>query len=389
MQLSLDEQDIIRWNPSTYGIFSVKPAYKKPTEARVRNQAALNAVPTTVWKALWKMKMPHRVKLFIWKCLKNIVPTRVRLTQAMQDIERHCEICKQENETLFHLLLSCSHAKAVWRSLNINIDHIITQCHSITKWIISWFQDVQNAGNEDVNNWRSLLMVGSWIIWKERCDCVFQDKSLNPIRTAERIQRQLISYSALTHEASDDALISAPNSTVMTTNSLNCLQDILNEASLFKFFVYTSFDKLTNDSGSGIVFYDTAGAFVGFKGSYAAGIIDAEAGECRDVLEGLKWAKAMELDGVHIISDTHTVVNSINNKALSVRWENRKIIQEINQLLISFNLYMISYVHRTLNSEADSISKVVWRNKLLVEEFSHDGSHIQTVLNRILDPGIS
>ncbi|XP_026436617.1 uncharacterized protein LOC113334619 [Papaver somniferum] len=389
MQLSLAEQDIVRWNPSKDGIFSVKSAYNKLTEARVQNQATVNDVPTTVWKALWKMKLPHRVKLFIWKCLKNIVPTRVGLSQSLQDIETHCEICKQENETLFHILISCSHAKAVWRDLNINIDQSITQCQSVKEWIVSWFQDVQNAGSDDVNNWRNLLMVGSWIIWKERCDCVFQDKTLNPIRIAERIQHQLISYSSPTHGASDDALISTSTLPEITTNSTICLQDILNEATTLKFFVDTSFDKLTNDCGSDIVCYDTAGAFVGFKRSHAAGIIDAEAGERRAVLEGLRWEKAMDLDNIHIISDAETVVNSINNISLSVRWENRRIIQEIKQLLITFNFSKLSYVSRNFNSLADSISKAVRRDKLLLKEFSHDVSQLQTMLYMLLDPDIS
>ncbi|XP_026420596.1 uncharacterized protein LOC113316636 [Papaver somniferum] len=214
MHLSQDEQDIVRWSPSKDGIYFVKTTYNKLIETRAQSQVSLNDNPTSVWKALWKMKLPHRVKLFIWKCLKNIVPTRVRLSQ-----------------------------------------------------------DVQNAGGDDINNWRSLLM------------------------------------------------------------------DILDEASVFKFFVETSFDQNTDECGFGIVLYNVAGARVGFKGSHAAGIIDAEAGECRAVIEGLKWAKAMELDRIHLVADAETVVNSINNGTLSVRWENRKIIQEIKLLLKTFNFF--------------------------------------------------
>ncbi|RZC94028.1 hypothetical protein C5167_016722 [Papaver somniferum] len=163
-------------------------------ETRVQQQAALNTVPATIWKELWKMKLPHHIKLFIWKCLKGIVPTRLRLSQAMQDIETHCEICKQEEESMYHLLISCNHAKAVWRSLSINIDQIIANCQSIQQWIISWFQDVQNVGER-----------------------------------------------------------------------------------------------------------------TGLKGTYAAGIIDAEAGECMAILEGLKWAKEMELDNTHLVADAEVV----------------------------------------------------------------------------------
>lgn len=116
------------------------------------------------------MKLPHLVKLFSWKCLKGIVPTRLRLCQAIQYIETRYEICKQEEESLYHLLISCNHAKVVWRSLNINIDEVINNCYSVRDWIISWFQGVQNADEDERLKWRELLMVGCWIIWKERCD---------------------------------------------------------------------------------------------------------------------------------------------------------------------------------------------------------------------------
>ncbi|XP_026378338.1 uncharacterized protein LOC113272755 [Papaver somniferum] len=131
MKLFVQEEDTIKWTPSKDGNFIVKSACNKLMEAMVQQQTALNIVPTTVWREPWKMKLPHRIKLFIWKCLKGIVPTRLRLSQAMQDIETHCEICKHEEESLYHLLISCNHAKAVWRSLSINIDQIIANSQSV------------------------------------------------------------------------------------------------------------------------------------------------------------------------------------------------------------------------------------------------------------------
>ncbi|XP_026452002.1 uncharacterized protein LOC113352393 [Papaver somniferum] len=81
-------------------------------ERRVLHQAVVCPVPKTVWKALWKMQLPHRVKLFIWKCLKNAVPTRQKLSQFNYLDQYHCNICNFEEESLFHLLLSCNHSKS-------------------------------------------------------------------------------------------------------------------------------------------------------------------------------------------------------------------------------------------------------------------------------------
>ncbi|XP_026444817.1 uncharacterized protein LOC113345228 [Papaver somniferum] len=121
------------------------------------------------------------------------------------------------------------------------------------------------------------------------------------------------------------------------------------------------------------------GERTGLKGTYAAGIIDAEAGECMAILEGLKWAKEMELDNTHLVADAEVVVNSINNSSSSLRWENRKLLRDIKSLLSSFSVVKISCVRRENNQLADSISKKVRKDRLVLEEFSLDILCIETL----------
>ncbi|XP_026430302.1 uncharacterized protein LOC113326839 [Papaver somniferum] len=92
MEISVSEEDILRWSPAKDGVFSVKSTYNKLMERRVFNQAAICTIPKVVWKVLWKMKLPHIVKFFIWKCLKNSVPTRIRLAQFNYLDDHHCSI---------------------------------------------------------------------------------------------------------------------------------------------------------------------------------------------------------------------------------------------------------------------------------------------------------
>lgn len=166
MPISIDEEDITRWSLTRDGIFTVKSAYNKLVEDRFNFHTAINTVPKTVWKSLWKMKLPHRVKLFTWKCLKNIFQTNDKTTRFNPDISSICSICNQQEETLFHLFLQCNHSSAVWRLLNINIDLVAASCNSIKEWVISWFENNALNGVVDQQKWRVTLMVGCWIIWK-------------------------------------------------------------------------------------------------------------------------------------------------------------------------------------------------------------------------------
>ncbi|XP_026378168.1 uncharacterized protein LOC113272568 [Papaver somniferum] len=288
MQLSVHEEDCMKWLPARDGNFSVKTAYNKLMEVKVQQQIALNVVPTAVWKSLWKMKLPHRVKIFIWKSIKGIVPTRMRLAQAMHIIETHCEIGKHDEETLYHLPIKCPHAKAVWRTLNINTDQISVNCQSVRDWIISWFQDMQNTGAEDMQRWRELLMVGCWIIWKERCDCVFQDKTLNHIHTANRIQYQLINFNSSLHTSLSDSITSETRDAYHDRIAHNHMLNNLSESmDAFQVFKDAFFDGVSNECGTGVVLLNLAGECTGIKGTHAAGVVDAEMGEFMAIMEGL------------------------------------------------------------------------------------------------------
>ncbi|XP_026399043.1 uncharacterized protein LOC113294886 [Papaver somniferum] len=377
IQLSVTEEDVIKWMPSKDGNFTVKSAYNKLMEPRIQNQIAISVVPQGIWKSLWKMKLPHRVKLFIWKCLKDIVPTRVCLSQDMNPIDVSCAICNSEAESLYHLLVLCNHAKEVWRILNVNIDRIIINYHSIREWIMSWFQGVENAGDDDLKTWRSLLMVGCWIIWKERCDCVFQDKSLNPTETASRINYTLLSYKPTIHNSID-----APPE--ITQHDNNLVTHVPSDT--FTIYADASYDELTNDCGTGMVLCNIAGKHTGIKGTYAAGILDAKSGECMAIREALSWAKGMDLEKIQIISDYEIVVKTLNNVALLTRWENRKLFRDIKQLSTSFQFCHFSFIRRDENQIADLIAKKVRKEKIVIEDYSSTASGFESLLSRNFNP---
>lgn len=105
----------------------------------------MNDVNQDVWKPLWSSLAPHRVKKFIWKCLKDIVPTKTKVCQ-FKDIDIVCSLCNQDHESLQHLLLDCSFSKSVWMDMNINLSRIQKSGTNISNWIYSWFINSNNAG---------------------------------------------------------------------------------------------------------------------------------------------------------------------------------------------------------------------------------------------------
>lgn len=57
-----------------------------------------------VWKTLWKLKIPNKVKVYGWKACCNILFTRANLAQKQINKDNYCEVCKNHPETKIHAL---------------------------------------------------------------------------------------------------------------------------------------------------------------------------------------------------------------------------------------------------------------------------------------------
>ncbi|XP_026435195.1 uncharacterized protein LOC113332910 [Papaver somniferum] len=216
--------------------------------------------------------MLHRIKLFAWKCIHECHPTRYKLAAHNHDMETQCGVCSREEETIEHLIFDCSHARSVWRIINIDIDAVKANCGSVSEWVLRWF----NGSNPGISE-RLLFtcMIGAWIIWKDRCEKIFQEVNLNPISTVNRIQYHL---NAHLHEN----LICGPyNINETKSNWLPPAQGIA------KFNVDTSFDYDTNQNGTGVVLRDHAGNCDRIRGSFKHGVLNPEQGECLAVRDAL------------------------------------------------------------------------------------------------------
>lgn len=53
-------------------------------------------VSNKFWQVIWKLKLPTRIKLFMWKPCKGILPVRDLLSKSGIHINNSCLLCKKE-----------------------------------------------------------------------------------------------------------------------------------------------------------------------------------------------------------------------------------------------------------------------------------------------------
>nr|POF20538.1 putative ribonuclease h protein [Quercus suber] len=105
------KRDMIFWPNCRDGVCSVKSGYKKLMELEeenkpVANTSSVNELKST-WNAIWKLQVPNRIKLLMWRAGSDSLPTKVNLTKRMLLIEATCNQCNEGPEDTFHALWMC------------------------------------------------------------------------------------------------------------------------------------------------------------------------------------------------------------------------------------------------------------------------------------------
>jgi hypothetical protein len=70
-----------------------------------------------LWKKLWSINLPGKVKIFLWRLARNSLPTRMNISRKRIDLDTRCPMCYRLNEDGGHLFLKCKSVKQVWRTL--------------------------------------------------------------------------------------------------------------------------------------------------------------------------------------------------------------------------------------------------------------------------------
>lgn len=117
------------WRASSDGNFSIRIAYGL-------SLTSLLYESKPVWKKLWKLHVPHRVRSFLWLVMHGRVMTNLERARRGFTIDAGCGICSDGIETIDHLLRTYPNVAGLWEYL-LHPDEIILQCPmSMEAWLI-------------------------------------------------------------------------------------------------------------------------------------------------------------------------------------------------------------------------------------------------------------
>jgi len=126
--------DSILWTPSTTSIFFPQNQLTTISLLLFLLSPPLSKV---CWIALWKLNLNHRLKLFLWKMVRNIIPTKVRISFSIPHsiCDTTCSLCSYPVDSLYHLFFTCPITRIVWRQSFWCLDSYALLLVDMIDWI--------------------------------------------------------------------------------------------------------------------------------------------------------------------------------------------------------------------------------------------------------------
>lgn len=171
-------QDEVEWDLTKSKEFTVNSAYKE-----LKNESQMQ---TLIHRVL-KMKVPPRMKVFLWLAYYKKILTAENLQKRGWNLSSMCVMYRSSEETIKHMFSNCQFAMDLYRKV-ASISGIQQRdwnekftIEEATNWTVS------SKGNMTS---RELILLSIFICWRERCTRIFREKEKEVDELTEEVLYQ-------------------------------------------------------------------------------------------------------------------------------------------------------------------------------------------------------
>lgn len=107
-------KDEVMWHYDKRGEYSVKSGYQLALKLKYPEASSNSGNNPRHWNTLWSLEIPEKVKIFMWRAIKNLLPSAKNLWKRKVLQESICQRCNRNVESINHALLDCKVAKKIW-----------------------------------------------------------------------------------------------------------------------------------------------------------------------------------------------------------------------------------------------------------------------------------
>ncbi|KAL5742583.1 hypothetical protein ACOSP7_011960 [Xanthoceras sorbifolium] len=296
--------DKLMWHHSKDGMYSVKSGYWLAASlARDEASSSSPSAGSSWWKFLWGLNIPAKVRMFVWRACRNLLPTRSLLAA---------------------------------RRVPVGAGLRLPAAGSFLDFILACFSSLLVHEME-------LLLVLLWRFWFRRNHAVHSAPLLSVEDTVGWSERFLVDF---------QAAVAVP--------SVRC--ELVVERwrapspGWFKINSDVAVDVRGRRLGFGVVIRDYTGKVLVSYTSLLLGLFSSDIGEALAILRGLRLAIDMGLSTVCVESDAASVVKQLSSRVSSCS-DIGLILDDILSLVVNFADLSFSSVRRSANIVAHGLAK--------------------------------
>lgn len=182
------EEDVWTWKMEESGVFTVKSTYLK-LEKLVLLEEVWGEEEKEVFEEMWKSSAPSKMVAFVWKAIRNRVPTKDNL--ALRNVlspetSTLCVLCTRQEESSRHLFLHCEVARLVWLGLMAWMGSAFLIPPNLFVHWYCWMGEVTNK--KLVKGLGLIWHTTIWFLWKARNDKIFNNTTFEVDEIVEKIK---------------------------------------------------------------------------------------------------------------------------------------------------------------------------------------------------------
>ncbi|KAL9437587.1 hypothetical protein AB3S75_023453 [Citrus x aurantiifolia] len=286
------------------------------------------------------MSLPKKIKIFIWRAAKNLLPIAANLWKRKILAQPLCQLCGNALENTFHALVECRSARRIWK-----VTEAAVELRSIaTQDILSVIQDLERRiGKADTE----MVVAMFWVAWSARNQVSFKGKREDPrilAAKAESVVEEFKRVKAQTRKDFAEQKEKIPRG--WSPPPLDWC----------KINVDAAINVKNQCAGLGVVIRDAGENFVADAIKVTKFHGDVTHAEVEAVSWGLSIAKHAELPNIITESDSQETIDLVNSKKSSkteIQWE----ITEVQSKMKEFNAVKVQHISRSCNAIAHSLAK--------------------------------
>jgi ribonuclease HI len=314
------------------------------------------------------MRVPGKVKIFVWRALHGIIPIKCVLANRHIGNSGACPICDQGAEDVRHLLFTCPAAVQVWQ--NLGIHHIILDAlqvdlagSAVLEYLMNR-QDNTMRGFSDVGL-KEIISVTSWYLWWIR-----RQRTRNePVPPVNKCKMSILAITANAAKAYGQRV----NSTSVKWCKPEPRQVKLN--------VDASFYVDSASGATGAVLRDFHGDFIAASTTYLRHVASPMMAEAIAMREGLSLANRIGCSNVIAESDSTEVIQACTGEQ---SWWNESAAIFADCVDLASNLETISfkYCRREANEVAHELARFCFIN---TSSYIWDGDPPSFLLDKLVN----